>query len=134
MEKKISGHHGRRRFQELRQRMQTDDEDTGLNNTSPPDSQTSSVEGVFAVPSKTSHPFRIIEHDAVSLQSMTSLGRVGRILGGSVDNTGEVLITLFTSVQYYMSTDFIWQMCTLKLNLIVPFPFHLKVCTKGLLG
>jgi hypothetical protein len=65
---------------------------------------------------------------------MTSLGRVGRILGGSVDNTGEVLITLFTSVQYYMSTDFIWQMCTLKLNLIVPFPFHLKVCTKGLLG
>lgn len=90
VEKKIAGNHGRRRFQELRQRMQTDDEDTGLNNTSPPDSQTSSVEGVFAVPSKTSHPFRIIEHDALSLQSMTSLGRVGRILGGSIDNTGEV--------------------------------------------
>jgi hypothetical protein len=87
VEKKITGNHGRRRFQELRQRMQTDDEDTGLNNTSPPDSQTSSVEGVFAVPSKTSHPFRIIEHDALSLQSMTSLGRVGRILGGSIDNT-----------------------------------------------
>lgn len=92
VEKKITGNHGRRRFQELRQRMQTDDEDTGLNNTSPPDSQTSSVEGVFAVPSKTSHPFRIIEHDALSLQSMTSLGRVGRILGGSIDNTGEVLL------------------------------------------
>lgn len=88
--KKITGNHGRRRFQELRQRMQTEDEDTGLNNTSPPDSQTSSVEGVFAVPSKTSHPFRIIEHDALSLQSMTSLGRVGRILGGSIDNTGEI--------------------------------------------
>ncbi|GFG30888.1 hypothetical protein Cfor_07452 [Coptotermes formosanus] len=87
VEKKITGNNGRRRFQELRQRMQTDDEDTGLNNTSPPDSQTSSVEGVFAVPSKTSHPFRIIEHDALSLQSMTSLGRVGRILGGSIDNT-----------------------------------------------
>lgn len=89
MEKKVTGNQGRRRFQELRQKMQTDDEDTGLNNTSPPDSQTSSVEGVFAVPSKTSHPFRIIEHDTVSLQSMTSLGRVGRILGGSIDNTGE---------------------------------------------
>jgi len=87
VERKIAGNHGRRRFQELRQRMQTDDEDTGLNNTSPPDSQTSSVEGVFAVPSKTSHPFRIIEHDALSIQSMTSLGRVGRILGGSIDNT-----------------------------------------------
>lgn len=90
MEKKeVAGNQGRRRFQELRQRMQTDDEDSCLNNTSPPDSQTSSVEGVFAVPSKTSHPFRIIEHDTVSLQSMTSLGRVGRILGGSIDNTGE---------------------------------------------
>ncbi|XP_069669048.1 WD repeat-containing protein 44 isoform X2 [Periplaneta americana] len=88
LEKKIAGsHQGRRRFQELRQRMQTDDEDTGLNNASPPDSQTSSVEGVFAISSKTSHPFRIIEHDALSLQSMTSLGRVGRILSGSMDNT-----------------------------------------------
>ncbi|PSN32760.1 hypothetical protein C0J52_23327 [Blattella germanica] len=74
-EKKITGSHGRDRFRKLRQRMQTEDEDMGLNNTSPPDSQTSSVEGVFAVPSKTSHPFRIIEHDALSLQSITSLGR-----------------------------------------------------------
>lgn len=101
VEKKITGNHGRRRFQELRQRMQTDDEDTGLNNTSPPDSQTSSVEGVFAVTSKTSHPFRIIEHDALSLQSMTSLGRVGRILGGSIDNTvsstGRDSVTLLPS-------------------------------------
>jgi hypothetical protein len=105
VDKKISGNHGRRRFQELRQRMQTEDEDIGLNNTSPPDSQTSSVEGVFAVPSKTSHPFRIIEHDAVSLQSMTSLGRVGRILGGSMDNTGEVLIIFFNcSVLHECST------------------------------
>ncbi|XP_066993073.2 WD repeat-containing protein 44 isoform X7 [Anabrus simplex] len=89
VDKKITElHQGRQRFRELRQRMQTDDEDTGLNNASPPDSQTSSVEGVFAVPSKTSHPFRIIEHDTMSLQSMTSLGRVGRILGGVNDTSG----------------------------------------------
>lgn len=75
--------------------MQTEEEDAV---GSPPDSQTSSVEGIFAVPqagaasvggsssgAKASHPFRIIEHDALSLQSMTSLGRVGRILGGVQD-------------------------------------------------
>lgn len=61
--------------------MQTDDEDNIAVNTSPADSQTSSVEGVYAASNKTSHPFRIIEHDALSLQSMNSLGRVGRILG-----------------------------------------------------
>lgn len=72
---------GRKRFQELRQRMQTDDEDTLATNTSPPDSQTSSVEGVYASSNRTTHPFRIIEHDALSLQSMSSLGRVGRMLG-----------------------------------------------------
>ncbi|XP_063243770.1 WD repeat-containing protein 44 [Bacillus rossius redtenbacheri] len=78
-------HLGRSRFRELRQRMQTEDDDTLLNNASPPDSQTSSVEGVFVAPAKVSHPFRIIEHDAMSVQSITSLGRVGRILSGSVD-------------------------------------------------
>lgn len=75
---------GRRRFRELRQRMQTEDDDIPVNN-SPPDSQTSSIEGVYPTPSKTSHPFRIIEHDTLSLQSMTSLGRVGRILAGGSD-------------------------------------------------
>ncbi|GLH13600.1 Protein will die slowly [Gryllus bimaculatus] len=86
IEKRVTeAHRGRHKFRELRQRMQTEDEDIGPNNTSPPDSQTSSVEGIFAAPAKTSHPFRIIEHDALSLQSMTSLGRVGRILGGIVD-------------------------------------------------
>lgn len=77
--------------------MQTEEEDAV---GSPPDSQTSSVEGIFAVPqagassgggsssgTKASHPFRIIEHDALSLQSLTSLGRVGRILGGVQDTT-----------------------------------------------
>ncbi|OXU22367.1 hypothetical protein TSAR_012017 [Trichomalopsis sarcophagae] len=81
---------GRRKFRELRQRMQTEDDDIPIN-SSPPDSQTSSIEGVFPTPSKTSHPFRIIEHDTLSLQSMTSLGRVGRILAGASDNTSQVL-------------------------------------------
>jgi hypothetical protein len=70
--------------------MQTEDEDIPVNN-SPPDSQTSSIEGVFPTPSKTSHPFRIIEHDTLSLQSMTSLGRVGRILAGASDNTSQIV-------------------------------------------
>lgn len=82
-----------RRFREVRQRMQTEDEDVPIinsnnnnNNNSPPDSQTSSIEGVFPVPSRAFHPFRKIEHDTVSLQSMTSLGRVGRILAGVSDS------------------------------------------------
>ncbi|XP_011173131.1 WD repeat-containing protein 44 [Solenopsis invicta] len=83
---------GRRRFRELRQRMQTEDDDIPIN-SSPPDSQTSSIEGVYPTPSKTSHPFRIIEHDTLSLQSMTSLGRVGRILAGVADNASGVLIS-----------------------------------------
>lgn len=62
-----------------------DDEDCPPSNITPPNSQTSSVDGVFPQPSRTSHPFRIIEHDALSLQSIGSLGRVGRILGGLPD-------------------------------------------------
>lgn len=72
--------------------MQTEDDDIPIN-SSPPDSQTSSIEGVYPTPSKTSHPFRIIEHDTLSLQSMTSLGRVGRILAGVADNASGVLIS-----------------------------------------
>ncbi|CAH1996900.1 unnamed protein product [Acanthoscelides obtectus] len=49
----------------------------------PPNSQTSSVEGVFAAP-KTSHPFRIIEQDTISLQSLSSVGRAGRKLGNNL--------------------------------------------------
>lgn len=79
-----------RKFRDLRQRMQTEDEDVPVNN-SPPDSQTSSIEGVpMTSASKTWHPFRIIEHDTLSLQSMTSLGRVGRILSGVSDSTSVV--------------------------------------------
>lgn len=73
--------YGRQRFRELRQCMQND-EDENPGNTLTPDSQNSSVEGVYTS-SRTSHPFRVIEGDAQSIQSMTSLGRVGRILAGS---------------------------------------------------
>lgn len=85
--------------------MQIDDED-GAGNASPPDSQTSSVEGVYATSNRTSHPFRIIEHDALSLQSMNSLGRVGRILGAARDiqSTGASLSTLSTSSKDSEST------------------------------
>ncbi|XP_076241152.1 WD repeat-containing protein 44 isoform X2 [Calliopsis andreniformis] len=81
---------GRKKFRELRQRMQTEDDDIPINN-SPPDSQTSSIEGVYPTPSKTTHPFRIIEHDTLSLQSMTSLGRMGRILAGVGDSASAIL-------------------------------------------
>lgn len=62
------------------------DEDDNPENT--PDSQNSSADGVYYASSqstRTTHPFRVIEHDTASIQSMTSLGRVGRILSGSVD-------------------------------------------------
>ncbi|XP_075148282.1 uncharacterized protein LOC142222167 isoform X2 [Haematobia irritans] len=43
----------------------------------------SSTDGVFA--NRPTHPFKVVENDAMSVQSMTSLGRVGRILAGSID-------------------------------------------------
>ncbi|GJQ74779.1 hypothetical protein Trydic_g21623 [Trypoxylus dichotomus] len=69
---------GRKKFREIRQKIQTDAEDefAGINIT-PPNSHTSSVDGVYA--NRTSHPFRVIEHDTVSLQSYNSLVRAGRI-------------------------------------------------------
>ncbi|XP_036324217.1 uncharacterized protein LOC118737660 isoform X3 [Rhagoletis pomonella] len=73
---------GRQRFHELRQCMQND-EDDNPGNTLTPDSQNSSTDGVFA--NRTTHPFKVIENDTMSIQSMTSLGRVGRILAGNID-------------------------------------------------
>lgn len=95
---KISTSDERKWFSELRQRMQTDDEESGGLNTSQPESQTSSVDGIFAhSSSKTTHPFRIIEHDNISIQSMMSLGRVGRVLSGI--ETGMLLFfKLFAAV------------------------------------
>lgn len=34
---------------------------------------------------QSSHPYRVIEKDGLSIHSMQSLGRVGRILSGSLD-------------------------------------------------
>lgn len=49
--------------------------------------QNSSTDGIFT--SRSTHPFKVIETDTMSIQSMTSLGRVGRILAGSIDPSGE---------------------------------------------
>ncbi|CAH3996171.1 WD repeat-containing protein 44 isoform X9 [Pieris brassicae] len=65
---------GRRRFQELRRCMQTEEEDE------PEVPQAS--EHTYAL----EHPFKIISHDTMSLQSMTSLGRIGRILSGAAES------------------------------------------------
>lgn len=72
------------------------------------------MEGVFP-PQRSTHPFRIIEHDAISMHSMTSLGRVGRILGGSVDvsnsstdkeiNQNSMILTSSTSVAVPVATS-----------------------------
>lgn len=65
-----------------------------MGTVTPPNSQTSSVEGISA-PSKTIQPFRIIEPDTLSLQSINSLGRIGRILGGVSDAGKFCLYYLF---------------------------------------
>ncbi|XP_072949797.1 WD repeat-containing protein 44 [Epargyreus clarus] len=66
---------GRRKFQELRRCMQTEEEDE-------PDAGVSSDHHSYAL----EHPFKIISHDTMSLQSMTSLGRIGRILSGAAES------------------------------------------------
>ncbi|GBP40293.1 WD repeat-containing protein 44 [Eumeta japonica] len=69
----------RRRFQELRRCMQTEEEDEDCT----PDSYAGSTElHTFNL----EHPFKIIQNDAMSLQSMTSLGRIGRILSGASES------------------------------------------------
>ncbi|XP_026731309.1 WD repeat-containing protein 44 isoform X1 [Trichoplusia ni] len=68
---------GRLRFQELRRCMQTEEEDEGVTDaTGSIDQQAFSLE----------RPFKIIAHDTMSLQSMTSLGRIGRILSGASES------------------------------------------------
>ncbi|KFB49055.1 AGAP000142-PA-like protein [Anopheles sinensis] len=72
------------RFHEFRQAMQND-EDENPGNILTPDSQNSSVEGVYVAP-RSNYPFRVIESDVTSIHSICSLGIVGRIMaGGSID-------------------------------------------------
>ncbi|XP_026333522.1 uncharacterized protein LOC113240437 [Hyposmocoma kahamanoa] len=68
---------GRRRFQELRRCMQTEEEDEGVL-----DAAGSMEHQAYAL----EQPFKIIAHDTMSLQSMTSLGRIGRILSGASES------------------------------------------------
>ncbi|XP_019874908.2 WD repeat-containing protein 44 [Aethina tumida] len=83
-----------KKFKELRQKLQNDDEDCQQSNVTSPNSQTSSVEGVFAASNKTSHPFRVIEQDTISLQSLNSLGRIGRILVGTAPDGGRKALSV----------------------------------------
>ncbi|XP_053678148.1 uncharacterized protein LOC128728545 [Anopheles nili] len=79
--------HRSQRFHELRQSMQND-EDENSGNILTPDSQNSSVEGVYIAASRSNYPFRVIESDVASIHSISSLGIVGRIMaGGSIDTS-----------------------------------------------
>lgn len=72
---------GRRRFQELRRCMQTEEDDEGV-----VDAAGSAEQQTFTL----EHPFKIIAHDTMSLQSMTSLGRIGRILSGASESHSNI--------------------------------------------
>ncbi|XP_035703924.1 WD repeat-containing protein 44 isoform X2 [Folsomia candida] len=78
MEEEAEDERRRKRLEEARRRL-NNDEVEGDEQTSPSDSQTSSVEGLYgAISGKNSHPFKVVDHDNVSLQSGVSSGRVGR--------------------------------------------------------
>ncbi|XP_063632761.1 WD repeat-containing protein 44 [Cydia splendana] len=70
---------GRRRFQELRRCMQTDEDDDTVDAAADHHSFTDVTQ-----------PFKVIAHDTMSLQSMTSLGRIGRILSGASDSHSNI--------------------------------------------
>lgn len=54
----------------------------------PSNSSSKSADGASKNTVQSSHPFRVIDNDGLSIHSMQSLGRVGRILSGSVDPSG----------------------------------------------
>jgi WD repeat-containing protein 44 len=51
----------------------------------PSNSSAKSVDAASKNTVQSSHPFRVIDNDGLSIHSMQSLGRVGRILSGSLD-------------------------------------------------
>ena len=64
------------------------DDDGDADDAAEEDSQNSSaksVDGASRGTVQSSHPYRVIEKDGLSIHSMQSLGRVGRILSGSLD-------------------------------------------------
>lgn len=80
--------------------MQTDEDE--MQAVSPTESQASSADGVFLAPShRPSHPFRVIEPDGASVQSILSLGKVGRLLG-SVPTDYSIGLYLAFSIIFYV--------------------------------
>ena len=64
------------------------DDDGDADDAAEEDSQNSSaksVDGASRGTVQSSHPYRVIEKDGLSIHSMQSLARVGRILSGSLD-------------------------------------------------
>lgn len=51
----------------------------------PSNSSAKSIDAASRNTVQSSHPFRVIDNDGLSIHSMQSLGRVGRILSGSLD-------------------------------------------------
>ncbi|XP_047495835.1 uncharacterized protein LOC125043644 [Penaeus chinensis] len=80
-----SGGRRRTRHREVRKQMQTEDDDPPFL-PSPAGSQSSSLEGIYPQ-GRTSHPFRVVEHDTASVYSSVSLGKVGKIPSGPDGHT-----------------------------------------------
>ncbi|CAG0889737.1 unnamed protein product, partial [Darwinula stevensoni] len=72
----------RRKLRHLRNKLRSDEDGEEVA-ISPGNSRTSSIDGVYAISGSRRHPFKVIEADSLSLQSAISLGKIGRILGGS---------------------------------------------------
>jgi hypothetical protein len=90
---------------ELRQRLTTDeDQQTSGTAGSPQGSTASSIDGVYlsnrtsiqSAPS-TSHPFKYIEQDALSLHSLSSIGRGGLLLSQLRPDPGNILCIYYFS-------------------------------------
>ncbi|XP_042884182.1 WD repeat-containing protein 44-like isoform X2 [Penaeus japonicus] len=80
-----SGGRRRTRHREVRKQMQTEDDDPPFL-PSPAGSQSSSLEGIYPQ-GRTSHPFRVVEHDTASVYSSVSLGKVGKVPSGMDGHT-----------------------------------------------
>lgn len=57
----------------------------GFDLQDPSNSSSKSIDAASRNTVQSSHPFRVIDNDGLSIHSMQSLGRVGRILSGSLD-------------------------------------------------
>jgi hypothetical protein len=101
----------RQRFKDLKSCLNDDDGDDAVNNNNsqvtsrladycslfsltnqninylqdPSNSSTKSADAASRNTVQSSHPFRVIDNDGLSIHSMQSLGRVGRILSGSLE-------------------------------------------------